>query len=119
MLFSCKAKKEQKNSWQIELPETKIPENLNQWAICKYPYIRLRQDPREKSKIIYYLPIGALIKILQVDNELTTFANEDNYWYYIDYEGEKGWIFGSFIEIFTNYDEALNKSEEIILGDKK
>lgn len=120
LILSCKKDGlSSKNDWQIDLPETKIPQNISQWAINKYPFIKLRMEPTEESKIIYYLPIGAIIKIIKKDGELSSFDNENNYWYNIDYEGETGWIFGSFIEIFNSYEEALKRSEEIILGDKK
>ena len=112
MISSCKNNEtSNKNDWQIDLPETKIPRAINQWAINKYPFI--------ESKIVYYLPIGAIIKVLKKDSELSSFDNEKNYWYNIDYEGETGWIFGSFIEVFNTYEEALKRSEEIVLGDKK
>ena len=119
LLSSCKKQDASTNSWHIELPETKIPQTINQWAINKYPLIKLRMEPTEESRIVYYLPIGAIIKVLKKDSQLTSFDNEKNYWYNIDYEGETGWIFGSFIEVFNTYEEALIRSEDIILGDNK
>ena len=120
LISSCKNNEaSNKNDWQIDLPVTKIPQAINQWAINKYPFIKLRMEPTEESKIVYYLPIGAIIKVLKKDSELSSFDNEKNYWYNIDYEGETGWIFGSFIEVFNTYEEALKRSEEIVLGDKK
>ena len=139
MFSSCKNKDSKESNWIIELPETKNPTNLYQWAIVKYELSRLRDEPEEDSKIVNYLPEGVIIsnivppgvntkvyfpytdeknRLDEVKDELTKFNNKNGHWFYIDYEGEKGWIFESFIEIFNSYDEALKRSEEIILGNK-
>lgn len=118
MFSSCKNKDSKESNWIIELPETKNPTNLYQWAIVKYELSRLRDEPEEDSKIVNYLPEGVIISIIKKKDELTKFNNKNGHWFYIDYEGEKGWIFESFIEIFNSYDEALKRSEEIILGNK-
>jgi hypothetical protein len=107
------------NNWIIELPETKNPSNLSQWAIIKYQFSRLREVPQDESKIINYLPEGVIVSIIKKQDKLTKFNNKKGHWFYVDYEGEKGWVFESFIEIFNSYDEALKRSEEIILGNKE
>ncbi len=116
LIPGCKKKEPKKNNWLIELPQTKNPIELYQWAIVKYKFSRLREEPIEESKIINYLPEGVIINIIKKQDKLTKFNNKKGHWFYIDNEGEKGWIFESFIEIFNSYDEALKRSEEIILG---
>lgn len=119
LLSGCRCGGANKRDWVIELPETKKPTDLYQWAVIRFQYSRLREEPKEDSKIINYLPEGVLINIIKKDPALTTFDNNNGYWFYIDYEGEKGWIFETYIEIFNSYNEAFKRSEEIILSRKK
>ena len=118
VFLSCKNKELKESNWIIELPETKKPTNLYQWAIVKYKLSRLREEPQEETSIVNYLPEGVILSIIKKQDKLTKFNNKKGHWFYVDYEGEKGWIFESFIEVFNSYEEALKKSEEIILGGK-
>jgi hypothetical protein len=113
-LFSCKNK-----SYNIDLPITQSPTELNQWGITRYDSLKLRSGPEEKAEEINYLPLGAILEILKKDKEIKNFENINDNWYYINYKGEEGWIFGSYLEIFNNYDEAEKKSGELIFGNKK
>ena len=116
MLFpSCKCKKIKGDNWTIELPETKNPVNMNQWAVTKYSYIRLREKAVPESKIINYIPHGKILSVIKKENKIRSFNNKKDYWYFVDYDGEKGWLFGSFIEIYNNYDMAEKRCEEILL----
>ena len=118
MFSNCKNKELKDNNWVIELPETKNPTNLYQWAIVRYELSRLREEPQDEANIINYLPQGVILNIIKKQDKLTKFNNKKGHWFFVDYEGEKGWIFESFIEIFNSYNEALKRSEEIILGNK-
>ena len=118
MFSNCKNKELKDNNWVIELPETKNPTNLYQWAIVRYELSRLREEPQDETNIINYLPQGVILNIIKKQDKLTKFNNKKGHWFFVDYEGEKGWIFESFIEIFNSYNEALKRSEEIILGNK-
>lgn len=117
LIFIPGCKKEKVNEdWVIELPVTFTPEDLNQWAVVKYSLPKLRLEPIPRTKILNYLPLASLAKVIKRENEIKNFDNETNYWYYIDYEGEKGWVFGTFIELYNNYEEAEKRSEEILIG---
>ena len=114
-ISACRCKNVGDNNWIIDLPETKNPININQWAIIKYSSIKLRLKPIAKSKILSYMPVGTIVEVLKKENQLKTFYNTKDYWYYIDCYGEKGWVFGSFIEVFNNYEEAEKECEKLIL----
>jgi hypothetical protein len=103
----------------ITLPQTITPSELNQWGVTKYASLKLRIDPLEEAEVRNHLPLGAIVEILKKDKEMKNFENSINYWYYVDYKSETGWIFGSYFEIFNTYEEAEKKSEEILFGTKK
>lgn len=104
---------------EIKLPETSTPKEINQWAVTKYPGLKLRENLEDDSNTINYLPYGAIIEVIKNNKEISNFENLKDYWYYVNYNSEYGWIFGSYIEIYNTYDEAVKKSEEIIFNLKK
>jgi len=120
MLLSCgKSLNNTGKEWVISLPRTQNPTTMNQWAVTKYASLKLREEPQVKSKIINYLPIGSVVEIIIKDHEIKNFENLMDYWYYINYNGENGFIFGSYLDIFNTYTEATMKSEEMLFGIKE
>ncbi len=103
----------------VLLKETKKQFELYQWAVINQELPRLREAPSEDAKVINYLNIGTVVKILKIDEKISKFNNKNDYWYYIDYDGEKGWIFGTFLEIYNDYDEVMKRCEELLIIDKK
>ena len=113
ILFSCKHK-----DYSIDLPLTQTPTELNQWGITKYDSLKLRNGPDEKADdiTITRIPLGAIVEIIKKDNKIKNFENMNDNWYYLDYKGQEGWMFGAFLEIFNSYEEAEKKSEILIFG---
>jgi hypothetical protein len=103
----------------INLPQTQTPQELNQWGVTKYASLKLRESPLEEGEVKNHLPLGAIVEVVKRDKELKNFENMIDYWYYIDYKSETGWIFGSYVEIFNSYEEAEKRSEEVLFGTKK
>jgi len=116
IFVSCKDKEIITKNWEISLPLTNTPLDLNQWGVTKYSSLKLRNSPIEESTIVNHLPLGAVVEVIKKEKEIKNFENTLDYWYFIDYEGENGWIFGSYLEIFNTYDEAIKRSEEILFG---
>lgn len=114
-IFACKKEEGDKNIY-IDIIETDSPGIQNQWAITRYDLLKLREEPEELSKIANHLPLGALVEIIRKDNELKVFNNQYDYWYYINYKGEVGWMFGIYLEIFNTQEEAIRRSEQLLFG---
>ncbi len=120
LIFSCSNNKnnQENENVYIELFDTFSPKELNQWAVTKFDSLKLRETPEEDSKIINHLPLGSVVEIIKKENKLREFTNITDYWYFINYKGEKGWIFGYYLEIFNSYEESVKRSEEILFGVK-
>jgi hypothetical protein len=118
LFLSCNKNDKTANKVVINLPQTQTPLEFNQWGVTKYASLKLRTEPFEEADVINHLPLGAIVEIIKKDKELKNFENISDYWYYIDYTSENGWIFGSYLEIFNGYEEAEKKSEEILFGNK-
>ena len=119
ILTGCgnKAVKENKSVY-IDLQRMEGVEVANNWGVTKYNKLKLRQDPQEESVIVNHLPLGSLVEIIKKENEIKDFDNKFGYWYYIDYKGEVGWIFGTYLETFNTKEEAIKRSEQLLFGYK-
>lgn len=113
LLFSSCFNKTANNKF-IELKETKKNFELHQWGIVISDMPRLRESPEENATVINYLKEGTVVKILKIENKISTFDNEKDRWCFVDYNGEKGWLFGSFLEIHNDFGEVLKRSEEVL-----
>ncbi len=46
------------------------------------------------------------MEVLTREDKEETVENETAYWYRIDYQGLKGWVFGTYIELFDTRSKA-------------
>ncbi|HOV13041.1 MAG TPA: SH3 domain-containing protein [Spirochaetota bacterium] len=118
LMVSCVKKENEDLPFEINLPLTVTPQNINQWGVTRFGPLKLRYEPKEDSDIINHLPLGSVLEILKKENELRNFENMLNYWYFINYKGEKGWIFGYYIDIYNKEEEAIKRSEVLLFGNK-
>lgn len=121
LLLSCSNGKKSNENYNnyIELFDTFSPKEMNHWVITKFDSLKLRETPEEESMIVNHLPIGSVLEVIKKENNLKEFMNIKDYWYFVNYKGEKGWIFGYYLEIFNSYEEAVKRSEEILFGNKE
>ncbi|WP_196888150.1 SH3 domain-containing protein [Aureivirga sp. CE67] len=62
--------------------------------------VKLRQEPNTNCEVVDMLPIGAKVKIIGKTNSFLTLGKEKTPWYYIEIDGNKGYVAGAF---FANY----------------
>lgn len=118
LILNCLNKTKETDTNYIELFDSFSPKELNQWAITRFDSLKLRDFPEEEAKIINYLPLASVVEVIKKDNKLSKFTNITDYWYLVDYKGERGWIFGYYLEILNTYEESVKRSEEILFGIK-
>lgn len=120
LIFGCrKQQPAYSEEWEIELPETKPPESVKQWGVLLYESLILRDGPDEyaaKTHFFRETEKGVIVEIIKRDNKLINFDGTYDYWYYVDYEGELGWIYGQYIHIYNNYEQAVKRSEKILFN---
>lgn len=102
----------------ILLNESLNPIFLNQWAVIKYDLLKFRFEPTKDSKIINHLRKGKIVKIIKCKRDIDTFDNQKEHWYFVNYQGQNGWIFGSYLDIYNTYDEALEESKKMIYSEE-
>jgi uncharacterized protein YgiM (DUF1202 family) len=93
---------------RVILPPTPVLSIRSTWAVVKSPLLRVRQDPSNQATVLSHIRLGAIVEVLTKSDKEDTLENESAFWYRVDYQGLKGWVFGSYIEIFDSRTKAEN-----------
>ena len=109
-LFSCKKKEE---LFTVELPPTQVLEQKTNYAVIASSHLRLRTEPSVKSKAVTTLWQGYILEIVSKSSKMDSVEGSDNYWYQINYDGLKGWVFGSYIILAPSYEKAKEESQKL------
>ena len=72
----------------------------------KSPLLRVRQDPSNQATVLSHIRLGAIVEVLTRSDKEESVENESAFWYRVDYQGLKGWVFGTYIEIFDSRTKA-------------
>lgn len=87
---------------RLILPPTPVLGIRSTWAAVKSPLLRVRAEPSNRSEVLSHVRIGVVVEIIARSDNEQTLENEVAYWYRINYDGLKGWVFGSYLEIFDS-----------------
>lgn len=111
LFFSCKKKdidgnisvlKDDSNKFiKIE----KISKNYGV-GVVNVDRLRFRALNNLHSKTLRYLDKGTIVTILSKDNEKVKIEDIEDYWYNIEFEGIKGWVFGYYLDVYTDFEDA-------------
>jgi uncharacterized protein YgiM (DUF1202 family) len=91
---------------RVTLPPTPVLSIRSTWAVVKSPLLRVREEPSSQATVLSHIRMGAVMEVLTRADKEETVENETAYWYRIDYQGLKGWVFGSYIELFDSRSKA-------------
>jgi len=94
------------SSERVTLPPTPVLSIRSTWAVVKSPLLRVREEPSSQATVLSHIRMGAVMEILTRGDKEETIENEAAYWYRVDYQGLKGWVFGSYIELFDSRSKA-------------
>ncbi len=94
------------SSERVTLPPTPVLSIRSTWAVVKSPLLRVRDSSSNQGTVLSHIRMGAVMEVLTRGDREDTVENETSYWYRIDYQGLKGWVFGSYIELFDTRSKA-------------
>ncbi|MBI5206377.1 MAG: SH3 domain-containing protein [Candidatus Firestonebacteria bacterium] len=80
----------------LALENNTKPQELTLIGLVTENGIRVRQDKTISSKVIGNVFKGEKITIYERSKEKEKIQEMEDYWYKIDYKGEKGWLYGYF-----------------------
>ncbi len=107
IMVSCQRQVEPE---KITLPPTPVLSIRSSWAVVKSPFLRVREEPFADAKILTHVRRGAVLEISSRTERKETVENDSSYWYNINYEGLRGWVFGSYIEVLDSQSKAREYS---------
>jgi SH3-like domain-containing protein len=107
MIYSCT---QEKIADKILLPPTPIIFSQSNWGLVTARYLRIRERPSEESEMLGPIRQKDVFKIISKTGEPDTVEEQLDYWYQIDYQGLRGWVFGAYIEILNSKEAALERA---------
>lgn len=109
----------------LKLPPTPVLTIQTFYGVVDFAYIRVRTEPLPDAPLVTMLRSGAILEIVTSSSNEETIEGKTDRWYQIQYQGRRGWVFGSYLKIFDSLDKARNaakagpKSDPSSTTDKK
>ena len=91
---------------RVMLPPTPVLSIRSTWAVVKSPLLRVRDQPSSQATVLAHVRMGAIVEVIAKSDKEDTVENDSSFWYRVNYEGLKGWVFGSYISIFETRPKA-------------
>jgi uncharacterized protein YgiM (DUF1202 family) len=91
---------------QVILPPTPVLSIRSTWAVVKSPLLRVRDQPSGQATVLVHIRMGAVVEVIGKSDKEETVENDTSFWYRVNYDGLKGWVFGSYISIFDTRAKA-------------
>jgi len=109
----------------LKLPPTPVLTIQTYYGVVDFAYIRVRNEPLPDAALVTMLRSGSIVEIVTSSGTEETIEGKTDRWYQIQYQGRRGWVFGSYLKIFDSLDKARNaakagpKPEAAANSDKK
>lgn len=91
---------------RLTLPPTPVLTLRSTWAVVKSPLLRVRAEPTSQSTVLSHIRMSAVVEVITRSDKEATIENDTAFWFRIDYQGLRGWVFGSYLEIFDSRSKA-------------
>jgi hypothetical protein len=95
----------------LKLPPTPVLTIQTFYGVVDFAYIRVRTDPLPDAGLVTMLRSGAIVEIVTSSSSEETIEGKTDRWYQIQYQGRRGWVFGSYLKIFDSLDKARNAAK--------
>ena len=92
----------------LKLPSTPVLNIQTYYGVIQSPYLRIRDEARQDSSASSQLRRGVIVEILSSSALEEVVEGKKGRWYQVQYQGRRGWVFGSYIQIFDSLDKARN-----------
>ncbi len=98
---------------RIDLPPTPVLTLRSNWGVIRASFLRLREEPLQKARIVAHLRRGSVLEILSRTGAKETIEEATSYWYQVNYGGLRGWVFGAYLEIMDSRNKAESYAREL------
>ena len=93
------------------LPPTPVLTIQTYFGVVDFVLVRVRQQPVADSELVTMLRAGTIVEIVSSSSNEETIEGKTNRWYQIQFQGRRGWVFGSYIKLFDSLDKARNAAK--------
>lgn len=90
----------------VNLPPTQVLSQNTRYGIISSTHLRLRTEPSIISSAVTTLWKGYVLEIVSRSTKKEVVENNEDYWYQVTFDGLRGWVFGSYLKVFSTLEEA-------------
>jgi uncharacterized protein YgiM (DUF1202 family) len=83
----------------VEFPTTPVLTVQSTWAVVVSPLLRVREQPDSRSTVLQHIRQGVVVEVIGKSDREDEIEGQQDYWYRINYDGLKGWVFGPYLLI--------------------
>jgi uncharacterized protein YgiM (DUF1202 family) len=83
----------------VEFPPTPVLTVRSTWAVVVSPLLRVREQPDSRSTVLQHIRQGAVVEVIGKSDREDQIEGQQDYWYRINYDGLKGWVFGPYLAL--------------------
>jgi hypothetical protein len=99
LLAACSKKQEVQT---ITLPPTPVLGAQQSWAVVNSQRLRLRENPTTTSPALITLWKGYVVEVVKRSPSEETIGDMTDYWYYVNYKGLRGWVYGFYLTMYDS-----------------
>lgn len=110
-LFAACSKKQEVQT--ITLPPTPVLGAQQNWAVVNSQRLRLREQPTTTSPALITLWKGYVVEVIKRSQSEETIGDMTDHWYYINYKGLRGWVYGFYLTMYDSKQGAEDAAKVI------
>jgi uncharacterized protein YgiM (DUF1202 family) len=86
----------------LEFPTTPVLSVRSTWAVVASPLLRVREQPDSRSTVLQHIRQGVVVEVIGKSDREDEIEGLVDYWYRINYDGLKGWVFGPYLTLYES-----------------
>jgi hypothetical protein len=83
----------------VTLPATPVLAVRSTWAVVISPLLRVREQADTRSTVLQHIRQGVVVEVIGKSDREDEIEGQQDYWYRINYDGLKGWVFGPYLTL--------------------
>ncbi len=107
----------ERQSLELQLPETSIISVRKNWVVVKYSYLPLYAEPTVDADIRWHARMGNVFEVMEQSLKTEFLYNEEEYWLFVSHGDVGGWVFGAGVESYSSREEALDAASRLDVGE--
>lgn len=97
----------------LVLPVTTVISTSERQAIIAADSLRVRAQPSVRAEVLSHFRRGEVVEVLRRGEFEERIAGDLHYWFEVAYQGVRGWVFGSHLELVTPGTDAAEVAARV------